>query len=229
MGDQEIGNELYWRFALFENSLRHNIDKELTRCFGNAWINDVVKFDKSKMQLSLADIDMLEHYDINEVQFTGIINDLSLEDEYYRAKSQKNKISLGLWVKIIENWRKIEDVHTINDNGLSWSELKFVFAGVPKIKPPFTIDLQHRNHWHITKIEKISNDILFPERSGFYINDYRIELLDACSEIYSSIVTELKEIQKLRNDFCHFRFAPEKLDIAIKLLDKNIVYLNKKK
>ena len=105
-----IGEELYWRFGEFERLLKHNINKELTRCFGEDWINDIVKYDKSKAQLSRADIDMLEYYNHDEVQFTGIVNDLSVEDEYYRVRGEIGKLSLGFWIKIIEKWGNIEDI-----------------------------------------------------------------------------------------------------------------------
>ena len=68
------------------------------------------EIDKNKIQLSLQDIDELEFLNQNDVQFMGIINDLSVEDEYYRAKGQKDKLSLGFWVKILENWRFIAEI-----------------------------------------------------------------------------------------------------------------------
>ena len=95
MHNNKIGKELYWRFAKFESLLKNNIDIELTRVFGENWIENIVRkneIDKNKIQLSLQDIDALEFLNQNDVQFMGIINDLSVEDEYYRAKGQKDKL-----------------------------------------------------------------------------------------------------------------------------------------
>ena len=179
------------------------------------------EIDKNKIQLSRQHIGNLEFLNPNNVQFMGIINDLSVEDEYCPAKGLKGKLSLGFWIKIIENWRAIEDIMISIGHGLKSPYLKYISPSVPKVDYPFGDNTIFETK-HITRIIK---EIPNLERSGFYSNGYRIDLLDTHGQFYDNLLIDINHLQSLRNDFCHFRFDISKLEETKTLLDRYVLLM----
>lgn len=242
---KEIGEELYPRFAEFEDKLKHNIDKELTRCFGENWINDITK-NVTGNELIPADFTV---FDIpNDAEVLGIINSLKVIDEVNRAKGEKDKFSLGCWIKIIENFYNIELALLVNPQGLTYPYITNIFQTFKHIYPKSkTIKIDNRiAHFaaghniviidyeileNPTNEEVSQKGLEFFKKWGSsggekYGNKTVINhIFDTNSIVFEQIRRDLQQIQSLRNDFCHFKFDILKLEEATNLLDKYIKIL----
>jgi hypothetical protein len=251
---EEIGKELYPRFAEFENKLRNNIDEELTRCFGECWINDIT--------YNISTTNLIQVYDFEYPEILGIINSLGVLEEVQRAKNTKDKLSLGFWIKIVEKFQRIELRTSVNnDMKIIFPMLENVFPKYfEKIITPYCNKVKEALEMHqIIYDNNNTNNIVFKwlqirSSMGFDFFQYQ-DTFDVNHNIVGSIYCydhykeqqkdfprsqffwtsyelfllllkhDLQTIQLLRNDFCHFRFDILKLKETKKLLDKYISIL----
>jgi hypothetical protein len=245
-----VGKELYWRFAKFENKLKNNIDKELTRCFGENWINDITNNVQGN-ELTPADFC---GFDIpSDAEVLGIVNSLKVIDEIMRVKGIKDKLSLGFWIKIIENFQNIELAFLDNGQGLTFCSLGNIFQNFNHIYPKSRIIKNHEGLFGFQNVDCIVIDYIILENATeekiqsqqkellqkyrsvstekFDRNNKKIcvisHVFDTKSIVFAEILSDLKIIQSLRNDFCHFRFDIEKLKETSELLDKYLNFLGK--
>ncbi|QED23117.1 hypothetical protein [Candidatus Deianiraea vastatrix] len=205
---ENIGKELYPRFAKFECALKNNWNELLYK------INDNF-LDSGKISIQEEYWDWFS-YD-NQLESFGyvpsnavknpLIIELGLKNEIRQKETlahfeRVKKLHLGFYVQLMKRDNVItickayDEKFKLSTRVWDYDILgKYIFPNYQKIDDKFFL---YKN----------------------YLNKEN-------GEIYYDYYAETSIIQKLRNDFCHFQFNIQDFQTAKELLDKYIVMLTK--
>jgi hypothetical protein len=203
--NQKIGEELYWRFAKFEELLKGNLLKvlymispsflDLTNSgvpmdwYQDAW-DSYVEYCND-FDIPIASEDFAEYFPDKPA---GILRECEVHEDVRTKNTISHeervaKLSLGFFVKLIK-WENVGNIcYAVQRNVKTAYFQDTVFLDIVFPKWTFAIAYEARR-----------NDMLY---------------------------TDLTKIKDLRNDFAHFRFDIAKLEETKKLLDEYIFLMEK--